>query len=131
MKPSMKVGNTATITFTVDQHMQPLFEGKIIHPVCSTWDIAHQFELASRYVLVSHLEVGEEGIGSRVSIDHKSPAILGSTVEVTATVTKTTKSEVVCDIVATIGSRIVATGDQIQRVFPKETINQIIANADN
>ncbi len=127
----MKVGNTATITFTVASHMQPVFEGDLIHRVCSTWDLAHQFELASRHALVPHLEAGEEGIGSRVSIDHKSPAILGSTVEVTATVTKTAETEVVCNIVATIGDRIVATGDQIQRVFPKEKIDQIIANADN
>ena len=127
----MKVGNTETITFTVEAQMQPVFEGKTIHPLCSTWDLAHQFELASRYVLVPHLEEDEEGIGSRVSIDHKSPAHLGSTVEVTATVTKTSKSEVVCDIVAAIGSRIVATGDQIQRIFPKEKIDQIIANAND
>jgi len=130
MKPSMKVGNTATISFTVSEQLQPVFEGKIIHPVCSTWDLAHQFELASRYVLVPHLEEGEEGIGSRVSINHKSPANLGSSVEVTATVTETSKNKVVCEIVATTMSRIVATGDQIQRVFPKEKIDQIIANAD-
>ena len=130
MKQTMKVGNTATISFHVDEGMQPVFEGKTIHPVCSTWDLAHQFELASRHVLVPHLEPNEEGIGSRVSIDHKRPATLASTVEVTATVTKTTESEVVCSIEATIGDRIVATGEQIQRVFSKERIAQIITNAD-
>lgn len=131
MKPTMQVGNTATISFIVEEHMQPEFEGKIIHPVCSTWDLAHQFELASRHALVPHLEDGEEGIGSKVSIDHCSPATLGSEVEVTASVTKTGDTEVVCSIEARVGSRIIATGEQIQRVFSKEKINQIIANANN
>ena len=131
MKQTMRVGNTATISFKVEPHMQPVFEEKIIHRVCSTWDLAHQFELASRHALVPHLEEGEEGIGSGVSIDHCSPAHLGSDVEVTATVTKTGETEVVCSIEARVGTRLVATGEQIQRVFPVETIERIIANANN
>ena len=127
----MQVGNTATISFKVEPHMQPVFEGELIHRVCSTWDLAHQFELASRNALVPHLEEGEEGIGSGVSIDHCSPAQLGSDVEVTATVTKTGETEVVCSIEARVGTRLVATGEQIQRVFPVETIERIIANANN
>ena len=129
MKPTMKVGNTTKHTFTVTESMQPVFEGKVVHRVCSTWDLAHQFELVSRHALVPHLETGEEGIGSRVSIDHKSPATLGSEVQLIATVTKTTDSMVACSIEAKIGNRMIASGDQIQRVFPKNTIDQIIANA--
>ncbi len=130
MKPTMQVKNTVTISFKVEECMQPVFEGKIIHRVCSTWDLAHQFELAARKVLVPHLEKDEEGIGSRVSIDHCSPALLGSIVVVTATVIKTGETEVVCSIEAKVGARLVATGEQIQRVFPVKTIERILANAN-
>jgi|TARA_B110000116_G_scaffold264011_1_gene271269 predicted thioesterase len=130
MKPTMQVENTATISFKVEERMQPVFDGKIVHRVCSTWDLAHQFELAARTVLVPHLEKDEEGIGSWVSIDHCSPAVLGSTVAVTATVIKTGETEVVCSIEARVGSRLIATGEQIQRVFPLKTIQRIITNAN-
>ena len=62
MKPSMQIGNTATVEFVVSEKMQPRFDGIIVHPVCSTWDLAHQFEITSRKALVPHLEEGEEGI---------------------------------------------------------------------
>lgn len=126
----MQVKNTATISFKVEECMQPVFEGKIIHRVCSTWDLAHQFELAARKVLVPHLEKDEEGIGSGVSIDHCSPALHDSIVVVTATVIKTCETEVVCSIEAKVGARLVATGEQIQRVFPVKTIERILANAN-
>jgi predicted thioesterase len=131
MKTTMQIGNTATVTFTITQEMQPRFDGNIVHPICSTWDLAHQFEIAARKALVPHLEDGEEGIGSHLLIDHCAPAPLGGEVVVTATVTSIDETTVVCAIEGKCGESIVATGEQIQRVFPVEVVKQIIANASD
>jgi len=131
MKPSMQIGNTATVEFIVSEKMQPRFDGIIIHPVCSTWDLAHQFEIASRKALVPHLEDGEEGIGTHLSIDHLAPALLGQKVTITSTVIKIDESTVICSIQGKCGNSIIATGEQIQRVFPIEVVDRIIANANN
>ena len=61
MKATMQVGNTAFNAFTVTQQMQPCFQSTVIHPICSTWDMAHQFEIAARKTLEPHLEDGEQG----------------------------------------------------------------------
>lgn len=131
MFSSMHIGNTATVEFLVSKKMQPQFDGIIIHPVCSTWDLAHQFEIAARKALVPHLEESEEGIGSHLEIDHIAPAALGSTVKVTATISELDESTVVCTLEAISKNTVVATGKQIQRVYPAEIIRQIISNANN
>ncbi len=129
MKSSMQLGITATVTFTVTDAMQPRFDGKIVHTVCSTWDIAHQFEIAARKALVPHLEDGEEGIGASLSINHCAPAPRGREVIVTATVIKIDETTVVCSIEGKCGESTIATGEQKQRIFPVEIVERIIANA--
>ena len=61
MKPTLQISNSAQLRFTVTPQMQPQFGEKAIHPVCSTWDMAHQFEIVARQTLEPHLEDGEEG----------------------------------------------------------------------
>ena len=56
MKPSLLVGNTAEVTARITEDMCPAFNGVVVHPVCSTWSMAHQMELAARMVLAPHLE---------------------------------------------------------------------------
>jgi len=130
MKHTMKTGNSETILFTVTDQMSAGFDEKVIHHVCSTWDLAHHFEIAARKALEPHLEEGEQGIGSRIVVDHLKPAPVDKNVAVEAVVTKVDESTVVCSIKAKIGDIVVATGEQIQRIFPTETINRIIENAN-
>jgi len=129
MKDSMRIGNVVTANFVVTESMQPRFGGQIVHPVCSTWDFAHQFEIAARKSLIPHLEENEEGIGSQLAIEHCAPAPLGSDIKITSTVTKVDKTTVVCTLEAKKSQTIVATAIQTQRVFPKKIVDQIIANA--
>lgn len=129
METSLQVGNTSVHTFLVTQDMQPSFEDKIIHPVCSTWNMAHQFEVVARKTLEPHLSEGEQGIGSFLSIEHRSPAPLGKKVRIEAIVTECDHSTLVCSITARIGSRVCATGKQIQRILPSSTINELIKKA--
>jgi predicted thioesterase len=129
MKPTLQISNSAQLRFTVTPQMQPQFGEKAIHPVCSTWDMAHQFEIVARQTLEPHLEDGEEGIGSFLSIDHCAPAVVGKTVLVEAKVTELDNTSVVCSITATVGSLVCATGKQIQRVLPRTSISTLIEKA--
>ncbi len=130
MKPTIAVGNTSIIDFEVTEAMAPVFHGKQIHPVCSTWDLAHQFELASRYALEPHLEMDEQGIGSELSVKHLKPAPIGQTVSVTATITSLDSTTVVCDLEAKVGESLIATGTQVQRVLPSDKIKGLIQHAE-
>jgi fluoroacetyl-CoA thioesterase len=131
MKASIQVGNITRISFSVTEKMQAMFDGRIIHPVCSTWDMAHQFEIAARKALEEHLEDTEQGIGSFLSIDHVKPAPLGAEVVVVATITELDETTVVCEIAATVHGRVCSTGKQIQRVLPCSTISRLIDEASS
>ena len=129
MKTTIQVGNIASISFSVTEQMQAKFDDRVIHPVCSTWDMAHQFEIAARKTLEEHLDDAEEGIGSFLSISHVKPAPLGAIVEVQATITDLDKTSVVCEITATVQGEVCATGNQVQRVLPSSTITRLIDEA--
>jgi predicted thioesterase len=129
MKSSIQVGDTATITFTVISNMQPQFSGETIHSCCSTWDMAHQFEIAARKTLEPHLHDDEQGIGTYLSVDHCSPAPVGKTVVVEAKITELDDTTVNCKLTASIGDAICATGKQIQKVLPCSVIHTLIEKA--
>jgi predicted thioesterase len=129
MKSTIQVGDIAIHAFVVQSEMQPSFGRGVIHPVCSTWDLAHHFELTARKTLEPHLCKDEEGIGSHLSINHCGPAPLGKTVTVEAVITEINETTVVCSITAKIGTHVCATGKQVQRVLPTSTISKLIENA--
>jgi fluoroacetyl-CoA thioesterase len=131
MKTTIQVGNIESVSFIVTQQMQAQFNDRVIHPVCSTWDMAHQFEIAARKALEEHLDDNEQGIGSSISIEHVKPAPLGAEVEVVATITELDETSVVCEIVATVLGTICATGKQVQRVLPSSTITRLIDEASS
>lgn len=129
MKPTLKLGNSATVTITVTEDMCPAFDGVVVHRVYSTWSMAHHMELAARMVLAPHLEDHEEGIGSHLSIDHVSPAPLGHSVRVEARAIEQGPTTLVCECIAYDGERIVGRGKQIQRILPKAKLKSLIERA--
>lgn len=129
MKSGFDPGIVREIVFEVTDEMCPAFEGVVVHRCCSTWTVAHQFELAARMVLVEFLEDHEEGIGSHISIDHKAPCPVGRTVRVRAELIEvrgTHHPRVLCGVTAHDGDRLLATGKQIQVVMKKDYLTQYI-----
>ncbi len=126
MKNGLVAGIQAETTFEVTPDMRPDFDGKAIHPVCSTWSLVHQMEIAGRMVLIGYLEPHEEGVGSHASCDHLGPAAVGRTVRVVATATSVTDRELVCEMVASCDDRMIARGKTVQRVFPREILERIL-----
>ena len=134
MKPTLSPGLTAEITATVTEEMCPGFDGVVVHPIYSTWSMAHHMELAARILLAPHLEDHEEGIGSHLSIDHLAPTPLGRTVRVVAEAVELSPTTLIADVftyhVRPDGTeKLVGKGRQIQRILPKTKLAALIRRA--
>jgi fluoroacetyl-CoA thioesterase len=62
------------------------FDSGLVHPVCSTYVLAREMEWASRLFVLDMLEDDEEGIGTKLEINHLSPALEGEELRVEATI---------------------------------------------
>jgi predicted thioesterase len=129
MKPTFEPGIVREVVVTVTPDMCPAFDGVVVHPVYSTWSVAHHMEIAARKVLVDFLEEHEEGIGTHISVDHVAPCRVGRTVRIRAELVEVNQDHhvrVVCECCAFDGDRLLARGRQIQVVMTKDTLKRII-----
>jgi predicted thioesterase len=115
-------GDRKTHSFTVTKEDLAAFHGKVVHQVCSTFALAREIEWSSRLFVLEMKELDEEGIGTMLAIYHQSPAMVGQTMNFTATVVSILNNELICDIIAEVDGRIVASGRTGQKVFKKEKI---------
>ena len=60
------------------------FEGKTVHPVCSTFALAAYIEWSSRLFVLEMKEEDGEGIGTSLTIYHKSAALVNEELEIEA-----------------------------------------------
>ncbi|MCG3136699.1 MAG: hypothetical protein HJJLKODD_00534 [Phycisphaerae bacterium] len=120
------MGNEAEVEVEVTPEMCPAFDGVVVHPIYSTWSLAHHMELAARQVLAPHLEEHEEGIGTHLSIDHLAPSPIGKRVRVVARCVEVDDRRVICEINAYEGARHIGKGMQVQRVLPKTVLKALI-----
>lgn len=124
MKPDFEPGIVREVTARVTQDMCPAFGGVIVHRCYSTWSLVHHAEIAARKVLVDYLDPDEEGIGAHISVEHLAPCLLGATVRVRAELEEVSGRRVVCKIQAFEGTRLLATGRQVQVVLKKEVLRR-------
>lgn len=126
MKPGLEPGYAEEFSVTVTSEMAPHFDGRLIHPVYSTWWAVQHFELAGRRVLVPFLEPHEEGVGGGINVRHCSPAMVGTTVRVRAVVTACEKSRLVCACSATVNDRVLADAEFLQVILPKTKLESLL-----
>jgi predicted thioesterase len=94
-------------------------EGGPVHPVYSTFALAHDAEWVCRLFVLQMTEPGEEGVGSYLTVEHISPALLGSEVHLEATLQAVEGNLVRCTYAAYCGKRLLARGEQHQRILNK------------
>ncbi len=129
MKDAFEPGVVREIEVVVTEDMCPAFDGVVVHRVYSTWSMVHHMELAARRLLVDYLEADEEGIGTRIAVDHCSPAPVGTRVRVRAELTELRNNRVVCRVTAWHGERLLGDGEQVQVVMKKDQLRALIAAA--
>jgi fluoroacetyl-CoA thioesterase len=103
------------------------FETGLVHPFYATFALGRDAEWASRQFVLEMLEDDEEGIGTFLTIEHQSPALLGETVVITAEITLLEKNSIHCKYAAHAGNRVVATGTTGQKILKREKVEKIIA----
>jgi predicted thioesterase len=101
------------------------FHGKVIHPVYATFALARDAEWTSRQFVLQLSDEDEEGIGTSLTIEHKTPAFVGEVIVFTAQVHKLTGNELICAYEARVGERLVATGMTGQKILKREIIKKL------
>jgi fluoroacetyl-CoA thioesterase len=92
------IGETATLDVVVTPaHTVDFDELGKVHPVYATYTMAKHFEEAGRKLLVQHLEPGEAGIGTAVSVEHLAPSWVGDELRVTARCTELRDGRLTCE----------------------------------
>lgn len=126
MKSCWTNGDQLHHRIVVTQNDLAVFETGAVHELYSTFALARDAEWSGRLFVLDMKEDDEEGIGTRLDIQHVSPALLGSEVDFTATFEEITeKGEIITTFEARVGERLIAKGIQGQRILKREKIETI------
>jgi fluoroacetyl-CoA thioesterase len=125
MKDVFKKGDRKVFKKTVEESDQAIFHDTLLHPVCSTFALARDFEWSSRLFFLEMKEADEEGVGTLLHIDHKSPAFVGEEVVITAEVESIIGMELICIIEAKVDDRVIAIGKTGQRMLKKDRLKRL------
>lgn len=101
------------------------FDSGNVHPVLATFALGRDAEWVCRLFVIDMKEEGEEGIGTFLEIEHKSPAFLDEIVNYTGIFEEHTGNNVICSFKAEVGNRLIAVGRTGQKILKKEKINQL------
>ena len=122
MKNLFKKGDTKVFRKKVAASDQAIFNGELLHSVCSTFALARDFEWSSRLFFIDMKDDDEEGVGTSLTIDHQSPAFVGEEIVFTAMVEEIRGMELVCSIEAHVDNRLIASGKTGQRMLKKDRL---------
>lgn len=125
MKNIFKIGDRKEYRRVVESGDIAAFHGKVVHPVCATFALARDIEWTSRQFVLQMCDDDEEGIGTMLTVNHKSPAFMGEEVSFSAMVEKITGNELICSYEASVDDRLIATGQTGQKIFKKEQIDRL------
>lgn len=126
MKHIFKTGDQKQYQVHVTEKDCAAFHGELVHPVYATFALARDFEWSSRLFFLEMKEDDEEGVGTMLSIEHKSMAHPGDTVMITATVESIEKNELICSIEAVCNNQLVAVGKTGQKMLKKEKLYRLM-----
>jgi len=124
---SIKPGDTRRYVKHVTAADFARFEDGLVHAVCSTFSLAQAAEWAGRLFVLDMKAEDEEGVGTSLTINHKSPAFEGDAVEIVATLKQHKDHEVICSYVAKVGERLIADGETGQKILKKEKLAKVLA----
>lgn len=125
MKSIFKKGDKKQLDKKVLKSDVAAFNNQVVHQVCSTFSLAREIEWATRQYVLEMKEEDEEGIGTFISIDHKSPAFVGETLSIRSEVELINNNEIICSYNVIVGKRLIATGKTGQKIMKKEKLMQI------
>ncbi len=125
MKNIFVIGDKKEYTYIIQQSDVAAFEGNLVHDVYATFALARDAEWTTRQFVLEMRDDDEEGIGTCLSIEHKSPAFVGEEINFSAQVHQINEHELICLYEAKVGARIIATGKTGQKILKKDKIKTL------
>lgn len=125
MKQPFEIGAVMTYQVEVAESDTAQFGGAEVHPVYATFALARDAEWTCRQFVLDMKEDHEEGIGTHVTVNHQAPALVGETVNFYASLTKVDNRNVICQYTAYVGERLIASGEQGQKILSRVRLNQL------
>lgn len=123
MKQSLSAGLSATRTFSVDRDRTIDFMGEDCR-VYATPSLIRDIEQTCRDLIVEHADMGEDSVGTKVSITHMAPTLMGMDVDVTVTVAEVDRNKIAFDVSASDPVDKICTGKHERFVVDTEQTAQ-------
>jgi len=99
MKDTLRPGVSRTSRITVDRDRTIAFMGEEAR-VYATPRLVSDIEMTCRNLMIEHSDEGEDSVGIEIALKHLAATLMGSTVEITATVTAVDRRKVVFEVAA-------------------------------
>lgn len=129
MKNPFKKGDRLEYSKLITEDEIASFESGTVHEVYSTFSLARDAEWSGRLFVLEMKEEGEEGIGTRITVEHKSPAFVGQEIKFVAVFEEITeRNEIITSYKAYVGERLIAEGIQGQKILKKEKIDALFTS---
>jgi len=128
MKARLKIGEKREFKHIVCNDDLAKFDSGLVHNVCSTFALAKYIEWSSRLFITDIKNEDEEGIGTMIHIEHKSPAFISETLLFEATVKLIDGNELLCNVLVTCKSRVVAKAQTGQKLLKKGRIKEFFSS---
>jgi predicted thioesterase len=116
------IGDKLHYTKRVSETETATFDSGQVHPVYATFALGRDAEWACRQFVLQMKEADEEGIGTFLTVQHQSPALIGEEVNFEAVLKAVNGHEVICSYTVRVGDRIIATGETGQKILKKEKL---------
>lgn len=131
MKDIFKPGDQKVYRKKVEEADTAEFFSGMVHPVYSTFSIARDAEWSGRLFVLELRDEDEEGIGTSITVLHHSPAFPGEEIIFTSTLKSIHRNEIITSYEAKTGGRLIASGEQGQKIFKREKINRLFSTPSN
>lgn len=126
MKLQFKPGDELEFRKTIQPDEIAQFESGTVHAVYSTFAIARDAEWSGRLFVLQMKEDDEEGIGTFIHVNHRSAAFPGQEVQFISRFERIEENgEIITSFKALQKNRLIAEGQQGQRILPKDKLEAI------
>ena len=119
-------GDIKVYTKVVQSTEIAAFESGMVHPLYATFYLTKDAEWSTRLFVLEMKEEDEEGIGTFIEVYHRSPVLVGSSVDFYATLEEVQGNAIICSFIAKVGDRVIADGRTGQKILKKAKLNEVI-----
>ncbi|RYD83060.1 MAG: hypothetical protein EOP53_01900 [Sphingobacteriales bacterium] len=124
----LKTGDVKQYRRIITEADAAVFENGMVHPVYATFALARDAEWACRQFVLEIKAADEEGIGTYLTVNHFSPALIGEEILFKAMMKSIKGNEIICSYEAKVGERLIASGETGQKILKRSKLDRIFAS---